>query len=129
MKDTLIKILEQCETKEIAKVFENYMQSIEVNKLDRRRKNNLNTYCICGKCTNWNRVECYYYKDSVEFSNENLEIVLRKRSGYYFIIARNGTRAFECSWDNKILAYDESLLNEIVEEHKVLFESFKQLVK
>lgn len=113
MKNVLIKVLKQCETKELANIFESYIKSIGVKKLDRRRKNNSNTYSIYGDCTNWNRVECYYYKNSTEYGQQNLDITLRKRAGYYLIVAKNGIRAFECSWDNKIIHYNEELLNEI----------------
>lgn len=128
MKDILIKVLEQCETKQLANIFENYMKSIGIKKLDRRRKDNTNTYSIHGDCTNWNRVECYYHKTSTEYSKENLDITLRKRAGYYLIIARNGERAFECSWGNEILHYNEELLNQIICEHEELFNSLKYLV-
>jgi hypothetical protein len=38
--------------KAIAKIFEEYMQSMGIRKYDRRRKNNLNTYIIDGTNTN-----------------------------------------------------------------------------
>lgn len=120
-KDEVYKILDAYETKELARVFEEYMLTIGVKKLDRRRKDKSNTYSIHGDCTNWNRVECYYHKDSVEYSKEDLDITLRKRSGYYLIIGRKGERAFERSYDS-IVNYDEKLFNEIVQDHKMLFQ-------
>lgn len=116
MKEKLFGILDNCETKQLAKVFEDYMISKGIKKRDGRRKNNLNTYSIHGKCTNWNRVECYYHKNSEEFSKENLSITLRKRAGYYLIISKNGKRAFERSY-NDVVYYDEALLKEIMDEH------------
>lgn len=121
MKDMLFKLLEKCETKQLASIFEDYMKSIGVKKLDRRRKDNANTYSIHGDCTNWNRVECYYHKDSAEYSKENLDITLRKRAGYYLIVGRDGERAFERSYDS-VVHYDEKLLDEIVKDHKPLFD-------
>lgn len=127
MKDKLFNILDICETKQLANIFESYMKNKGIRKLDRRRKYNNNTYSIHGDCTNWNRVECYYYKDSTEYSRENLDITLRKRAGYYLIIGRKGERAFERSYDS-IVHYDERLLGEIVKEHKILFDKLLSLV-
>lgn len=120
-KDEVYKILDSYETKELAMVFEKYMQRIGVKKLDRRRKDKSNTYSIHGNCTNWNRVECYYHKDSTKYCSEDLDITLRKRAGYYLIIGRKGNRAFERSY-NKVISYNEELFNEIVQDHKMLFQ-------
>jgi hypothetical protein len=103
------------------------MKSIGVKKLDRRRKDNANTYSIYGDCTNWNRVECYYYKDSTEYSEEDLDITLRKRAGYYLIIGRKGEVAFERSYDS-VVHYDEKLLDEIIKEHRPLFDELIKIV-
>jgi hypothetical protein len=121
MKDKLLRILKNYETKEIGAIFETYMKSIGARKWDRRRNDNSNTYSIDGDCTNWNRVECYYYKNEPHYSDEDLEIVLRKRAGYYLIIAKKGERAFEAGYEG-IIHYDEELLKEIISENKPLFE-------
>ena len=113
MKDKLINVLKKCETKQLANIFKNYMESKGVKKLDRR--------LIDGENTSWNRVECYYNNGSEEYGEEDLLIVLRKRSGYYLIVARKGERAFE--YDYELRHYDEDLLNEIYSEHKELFDS------
>jgi len=128
MKEKLFKILDVYDTKQLAEVFKRYMESIEINKLDRRRKDNSNTYNIHGDCTNWNRVECYYHKDSRDYGMEDLDITLRKRAGYYFIIGRKGQRAFERSY-NYIVHYDEKLLNEIIKDHKSLFDELISKIK
>lgn len=120
-KDEVYKILDAYETKELAEVFAKYMKRIGVKKLDRRRKDKLNTYTAEGDCTNWNRVECYYHKDSIKYGQEDLDITLRKRCGYYLIIGRKGDRAFERSYD-KVVHYDEKLFNEIVQDYKMLFQ-------
>lgn len=121
MKDNLINVLKKCETKQLANIFKNYMESKGVKKLDRRRKDNSVSYLIDGENTSWNRVECYYNNGSEEYGEEDLLIVLRKRSGYYLIVARKGERAFE--YDYELRHYDEDLLNEIYSEHKELFDS------
>ena len=110
------------ETVELAWIFEKYMKDIGAKKLDKRRKDCSHTYLIDGKSTNWNRVECYYHKENdSRYGKENLSITLRKRSGSYFLIERKLRRAFEISED-EVICLDKELLNEIVEEHKALFE-------
>ena len=120
-KDDIFKILDYYDTKELAEVFKNYMKRLGIKKLDKRRKDKTNTYSVHGDCTNWNRVECYYHKNSREYGMEDLDITLRKRAGYYLIIGRKGQRAFERSYDS-IVHYDEELFNEIIKDHKMLFE-------
>lgn len=122
MKDRLTTLWKMGETKGVAHIFEEYMKVQGVRKLDGRRKDNSNTYMIDGKSTSWNRVECYYHKDSEEFAEEDLLIVLRKRAGSYLIIARKGVRAFEIDYSG-IKHYDKKLLNEIMEDHKALFDA------
>lgn len=124
MIDKLIKLWKTYETKQLANVFEQYMKSIGVKKYDSRRKDNSNTYLIDGKSTNWNRVQCYYHKDSQKYGEEDLLIALRKRAGNYLIIGRQSNRAFEIDYSG-IKHYDEVLLNEIIKEHKPLFEMFE----
>ncbi|GAA0076159.1 hypothetical protein UT300005_05370 [Clostridium sp. CTA-5] len=120
-KDEAYKILDAYDTKELARVFVEYMISIGVRKFDRRRKDKVNTYSVDGDSTGWNRVECYYHKDSIKYCEEDLDITLRKRSGYYLIIGRKGERAFERSYDS-IVHYDYKLFNEIVQDHQKLFQ-------
>lgn len=126
--EKLINIWKFCETKQLAKIFEEYMKSIGVREYDPRRKDNDNTYMIDGKSTNWNRVQCYYHKDSHKYCEENLLLVLRKRAGGYFIIQRKENRAFEVDYSG-IRHYDEVLLNEIIEEHKPLFDTLFEKIK
>lgn len=117
----LTEVWKTCETKQLAKIFKEYMEGIGAEKWDSRRKDNLNTFFIDGKSTGWNRATCYFYKESANYANHNLEIVLRKRAGNYLIVGRKGERAFEVDYSG-IRHYDETLLNEIMEEHKPLFD-------
>jgi hypothetical protein len=121
MQEKLINLWKVCDTKQLANIFEEYMKSIGVRKHDSRRKDNTNTYMIDGKSTEWNRVQCFYHKDSIEYCHEDLLIVLRKRSGNYFIIQRKNERAFEFDYSG-LRHYDEKLLKEIMEDHKPLFD-------
>ncbi|KOF57837.1 MULTISPECIES: hypothetical protein [Clostridium] len=127
MQEKLIKLWKTCETKQLAKIFEEYMKSIDIKKYDGRRKNNDNTYIIDGKSTNWNRVQCFYHKGSTSFGHENLLFVLRKESGNYFIIERESVRAFECD-HNGVIEYNEKLLDEIIKEHKPLFDTLLSMI-
>lgn len=120
MKNKLIKVLNKCETKELSSVFKTYMESKGIRKFDRRRKDNSVSYLIDGAETNWNRVQCYYNNGSERYSEEDLLVTLRKRSGFYLIVERKGQRAFEYDYDLK--HYDEKLLNEIYSDHKELFD-------
>lgn len=120
VQEALIQFWQSCETKQLAMEFEWYMKSIGAKKVDERRKDNSNTYMIDGKSTDWNRVQCYYHTDSTKYCEENLQLVLRKRAGDYFIIQRKGDRAFEVDYSG-MKHYDENLLREIMEEHKPLF--------
>lgn len=127
MKEELTKVWQLCETKQLAAVFEEYMKSIGVRKYDGRRKDNNNTYMIDGRSTNWNRVQCYYYKDSTKYEDRNLLIVLRIRAGNYFIVERKCERAFEVDYRG-IRHYDQTLLNEIIKEHKLLFDNLLKVI-
>ncbi|WP_243109557.1 zinc ribbon domain-containing protein [Clostridium perfringens] len=120
IKERLINFWKNTETKKLASIFEQYMNNMGVRKLNRRRKNNKNTYLIDGKSTGWNRVSCYYYKNSEKYSEEELSMTLRKKSGNYFIVEKHGIRCFEIDYSD-IRHYDENLLNEVIEENKDLF--------
>lgn len=122
MVEILTKIWENGNTLSMAKIFESYMKSIGAKKYDDRRKNNQHTYLIDGRSSNWNRVECYYYKDSTKYSEENLTLVLRKKSGDYFLVKKEGLRAFEVDYSG-LKHHDKDLLQEIIEEHKFLFDT------
>jgi hypothetical protein len=125
--EKLTKVWRLCETKQLAQIFEQYMHSIGVKKRDDRRKDNTNTYMVDGKSTGWDRVQCYYHKDSTEYCEENLLLVLRKRAGDYFIVQREEARAFEVDYSG-IRHYNESLLKEIMDEHSPLFDTLLELI-
>jgi hypothetical protein len=126
--EKLTKVWKACETKQLAQIFEQYMISIGVKKHDNRKGNHLNTYMVDGKSTYWNRVQCFYHKDSTRYCEENLLLVLRKRAGDYFIVQRKETRAFEVDYSG-IRHYDEALLKEIMDDHKPLFDTLFGLIK
>jgi hypothetical protein len=124
----LTKVWKTFETGDFSIVFEGYMESLGVKKHDSRRKDNRNTYMIDGKSTNWNRVQCYYHKDSEKYCEENLLLVLRKEAGDYFIVQRRDKRAFEVDYSG-IRHYDENLMNEIYAEHQPLFDKLFEIAE
>ena len=93
MQEKLTKLWKTCETKQLAKIFKKYMDGLEVQKWDSRRKDNRNAYYAEGKSDNWNRVTCYQYKESGIYANENLSIVLRKTSGRLFNNWKTGKKS------------------------------------
>ena len=134
MKEKFIKLLDVLETKSLSYIFKSVMECKRIKKYDGRRKDNTNTYYADGKCDNWNRVFCIYYKDSTDPGEEDLEITLRKRAGYYLIVERKNKRAIEVTWSLKengivVSTYDEELLNEILRDHKDLFDMLFNLVE
>lgn len=98
------------------------MKEIGAVKLDLKKNNATNTYKIDGHSTNWNRVECLYYRDNGVFE---FGITFRKRSGDYLLIEmRNNQckieRPFEIS-DGKVIRYNEKLMIELIKKHPKLF--------
>lgn len=124
----LVEYYEKCDTKDLAFLFERYMQEIGARKLDRRRKDTANTYWIDGDSTGWNRVECYYYKNSGDYRRYGrfaFCITFRKRAGDYLLIEVGSPneeirRPFEISF-GKIVHYDKDLLTKLGKEHPKLF--------
>lgn len=126
------EILKHCyekyDTKDLALLFENYMREIGANRLDRRRKDTSNTYQIDGDSTNWNRVECYYYKNSGDYQRYgkfDFCITLRKRSGSYLLIEVGSPnedikRPYEISY-GKVIKYDKGLMEDLIKRHPKLF--------
>jgi len=127
MQERLTKLWKTCETKQLANIFKKYTESMGLKKWDGRRKDNSDTYYVDGKDTNWNRVTCYCYRDAASYANHNLEIVLRKRSGSYLIVGKQGKRAFEVDYRG-IVHYEEDLLQEIMKEHKELFDTLFKII-
>ena len=128
METVLTNVWKNVTTKEVAKIFGEYMNALGVKKFNRRHGEKLNTYVVDGKSTSWNRVQCYYYKDSDVYGESEIGIVLRKEAGDYFIIEKKGKRAFECDYRG-VVNYDEELLRNLMEDHQLLFKKLLQLAK
>lgn len=128
IEEILKKYYEIHDTKDLALLFENYMKEIGAKKLDRRKKDTSNTYQIDGNSTNWNRVECYYYKNSEDYKKYgkfDFCITLRKRSGSYLLIEVGSPnedikRSYEISY-GKVINYDKDLLKDLIKRHPKLF--------
>ena len=90
-------------------------------------------YCLQKGYQKWNRnpqAEKWYYtqydcKRRLRticrfFDGEHeLNITLRKKAGYYFLIEYDRHRIFEC--DTNILVHDEEVLKMVTEKYKDLF--------
>lgn len=126
MQEQLIKVWKTFKTKQLAKIFADYMKNIGVKPYNFKMGSACNTYLTDGRSTSWNRVQCYYNKESSRFGGENLLLVLRKEAGNYLIVERKGIRAFEVDYSG-VKHYDEKLLNEIIEDHKPLFDTLFSL--
>lgn len=117
------------DTKDLATLFKRYMVEIGAKKLDRRRKDTSNTYLVDGDSTNWNRVECYYYRNSGDYRKHGqfeFCIVLRKRAGSYLLIEIGNpdysiARPYEISC-GKVIHYNRELLTGLVKRHPKLFD-------
>lgn len=121
MQEKFTELWKRCKTKQLAKVFKEYMLNLGVVKWDYRKKVSPNTFYAESTCGNWNRATCTYLKDSTKFFEHDLEIVLRKEAGNYLIISRRGKRAFEVDHGG-IKHYEAKLLDEIMSDHKPLFD-------
>lgn len=116
------------DTKDLAALFERYMVETGAKKLDRRRKDTSNTYRVDGSSTNWNRVECYYYRNSGDYQKYGMFefcITLRKRAGSYLLIEVGSpkchiVRPYEISYGN-VVHCNEELLAKLVKQHPKLF--------
>ena len=128
IEEILKQYYETYDTKDLALLFENYMREIGAKRLDRRRKDTSNTYQIDGDSTNWNRVECYYYKNSGDYQRYgkfDFCITLRKRSGSYLLIEVGSPnedikRPYEISY-GKVIKYDKDLMEDLIKRHPKLF--------
>lgn len=128
IEEILEKYYRSKDTKDLAALFERYMEEIGAKKLDRRRNDTSNTYRIDGDSTNWNRVECYYYRNSGDcqkYGRFEFCITLRKRAGDYLLIEVGNPncdiqRPYEISY-GKVIRYDEELMKELIKKHSKLF--------
>ncbi len=128
IEEILEKYYRAKDTKDLAALFEKYMTEIGARKLDRRRKDTSNTFQIDGNSTNWNRVSCYYYRNSgdhQQYGKYEFCIVFRKRAGDYLLIETGNpncdiARPYEISC-GKIIHYNKELMTDLVKQHSKLF--------
>lgn len=128
IEEILEKYYRTKDTKDLAYLFKGYMDEIGAKKLDRRRKDTSNTYMIDGDSTNWNRVECYYYRNSGDYLRYGMFefcITFRKRGGSYLLIKTGAPDChikipYEISFGN-VISYDKEVLVELVKQHPKLF--------
>ena len=122
MEEKLIKIWKIYSVNRMISNFANYAEKNGFIKWDCRRKDNTKTYYCDKKSTNGNRATCQLrVSNSPIYAHPNIEIVLRKESGNYFIIAFNGVRAFEVDYRRGVISFNKKLLNEHLNELENIF--------
>lgn len=108
-------------------LFLDYMDVLGARSLDRRRKDTSNTYTMEGKSTNWNRVECKYFRNSGDWKmhfGEEFCLTLRKKGGDYFMIEAGVPGENQCIYEiseGKVICCDHERLKELVKNHPKLF--------
>lgn len=135
--------LNQKSTHDLADIFKHYMQELHakpVKPYEKHTKNTDNTYLIDGKSTDWNRVECYYYrhdKDCEKYGNFEFDITMRKEYGKYLLIqlgmpqSKNNRidQILEISY-NEIKHLNEKKLKKFIEkDHPKLFGLIQESLK
>lgn len=128
MQETLVKVWKSCGTKRMAKIFKSYMQEIGAVEIDTRKNVNDNTYLINGRTWNWHKVSCRYYKEFTNYAAVDFEIVLRKEMGSYLLIRSEDVRVFEID-HHGLLVYNETLLTELIGNHRPLFDALFAIAK
>lgn len=103
--------------------FTAYCELKGIRRVDMRRKDNAYTYHIESKAYYGAKCECMIYKDTAEWGNTRLYIVMRKKNGIpYLIIGRNnGERYAEVGIDT-VWEFDESNLKTLITEFPQLFD-------
>lgn len=130
IKQLLNDTLKYLETKEVASIFEQYMESIGAKPLNSKNEGLKNTFLIDGKSTNWNRVECFHYNtNDTKFGSERLDFTMRKRAGYYLLLQRGDNRFFETDGSESFRWNDETTLNKVVAEYNGLFDLLEDKIK
>lgn len=119
IEEKLKQIYLNCSTRQIARVFAEYAESRGFEKLDGRRKKNiqLNTYYCEGESEYWDRVTCQM--ESACYPDLEMYIVLRKNS--YMFIRIMDEEVFSYERMKGVTKYDEEKLNGAFKKHKKLF--------
>lgn len=132
--EILNRVYLELDTGDMKNIFEKYMvETLGVRKIDMRRKDKSNTYLVDGKSTNWNRVECFYYKDCDayrQYGKFEFCIAFRKRNGSYLLIQTGSpscsiNRIIEISYGG-IIKFDETQFQTFLAKHEHLFEIMKE---
>ena len=120
--DRFRTLLDELEVDELEYVFSSYCQNtLGLRRLDRRRKDNRNTYYASSKGYNGNKTECgIFHGRTQNFLDESLYIVLRKRSGRYIVIGKNNAERY-LEIDTEVRHYDPEKLHALMREHSALF--------
>ena len=107
-------ILKQMSTTKLRKIVDEYASLKKFPKWTYKEKNQKIFYYSEFDCRRRLRTIC-----SFNDGKHEINIALRKKAGYYFIIELDRIRIFEC--EPEILVNDEEKVNYILKEHSELF--------
>ena len=116
-----IKILKTISTTKLRTTFDEYVKGKGFKKWNYGKENKM-YYCSEYDCKRRLRTICRFKDDLHE-----LNITLRKKSGYYLIIELDRKRIFEC--DPDILVNEKEKMKYVLERYGDLFEKIFNLLK
>ncbi len=111
--EKLQNILKTKSTTFVRKIFDDYCKKLAFSKLDYEKKQE-KWYYTQFDCKRRCRTICRLCDGEHE-----LNIALRKKAGYYFLIEYDRHRIFEC--ESEVIKLDEKSLNEVLEKYEGLF--------
>lgn len=110
------KLLKTMSTTKLRKIVDEYASSKGFSKWNYKEKNPKNWYYSEFDCKRRLRAICRFNDGKHE-----LNIALRKKAGYYFIIELDRKRIFEC--DPNVLVDDKEMVEYVLKEYKELFDN------
>ena len=119
--DNFIQILKTISTTKLRTTFDEYVKEKGFEKWDYGKNNKMYYYSEYDSKRRA-RTICRFKDDLHE-----LNITLRKKSGYYLIIELDRKRIFEC--DPNILVNEKEKMNDVLERYNELFKKIFKLIK
>ena len=119
--NNFIQILKTISTTKLRTTFDEYVKGKGFKKWNYGKENEM-YYCSEYDCKRRLRTICRFKDDLHE-----LNITLRKKSGYYLIIELDRKRIFEC--DPDILVNEKEKMKYVLERYGDLFEKIFNLLK
>lgn len=114
-------ILKEMSTTKLRKIIDEYSTSKELPKWTYKEKNQKIFYYSEFDCRRRLRTICRFHDGKHE-----INIALRKKAGYYFIIELDRVRILEC--EPEVLVNKQEKVNYVIKEYSELFDMlFKEL--